>query len=85
MKIDVEGYEGFVIDGAKEALPKIETLVMEFSPALLKKAGTDSASMFRTLSAHFSHIYRIGDTDLVEVTSEECLGSGNQVELLFER
>jgi hypothetical protein len=84
-KIDVEGYEGFVIAGAKETLPRIETLVMEFSPALLKKAGTDPASLLRTLSAHFSRMYRIGVTDLARVTVEECLGSENQVELLFER
>jgi len=38
VKIDVEGYEGFIIDGARETLPRIETLVMEFSPALLKKS-----------------------------------------------
>lgn len=85
VKIDVEGYEGFVIEGAKEILPRIETLVMEFSPGLLNKAGTDPASILRTLSAHFSRIYRIGFTDLAKVTVEECLGSETQVELVFER
>ena len=85
VKIDVEGYEGFVIEGAKETLPRIETLVMEFSPGLLNKAGTDPASILRTLSAHFSRIYRIGFTDLAKVTVEECLGSETQVELVFER
>jgi FkbM family methyltransferase len=85
VKIDVEGYEGFVIDGAKETLPKVETLVMEFSPALLKKAGTDPSSMFRTLTAHLSRIYRIGAADLVKVTVEECLESEHQIELIFER
>jgi FkbM family methyltransferase len=85
VKIDVEGYEGFVIDAAKQTLPRIETLVMEFSPALLIKAGTDPASVLRTLSAHFSRVYRIAVTDLIKVTAEDCLGSGNQVELVFER
>jgi FkbM family methyltransferase len=85
VKIDVEGYEGFVIDGAKETLPRIELLVMEFSPALLKKAGRDAGSMFHILSSLFSRIYRIGATDLIEVTAEECLKSENQLELVFER
>jgi FkbM family methyltransferase len=85
VKIDVEGYEGFVIDGARETLPRIETLVMEFSPALLKKAGTDPTSILRNLSGHFSRIYRIEVTGLVKVTTEDCLESEKQVELVFER
>jgi FkbM family methyltransferase len=85
VKIDVEGYEGFVLDGAQETLPRIETLVMEFSPALLKKAGTDPVSILHTLSAHFSCVYRIGVTDLVKVTTKDCLENENQVELVFER
>jgi FkbM family methyltransferase len=85
VKIDVEGYEGFVIEGATETLPRIETLVMEFSPALLKKAGTDPTSILRNLSGHFSHIYRIEVTGLVKVTTEDCLESEKQVELVFER
>jgi FkbM family methyltransferase len=63
VKIDVEGYEGFVIDGARETLPRIEALVMEFSPALLKNAGGDPASTLRILTGWFSRIYRIGSAD----------------------
>jgi FkbM family methyltransferase len=84
-KIDVEGYEAFVIDGANETLPRIETLVMEFSPALLKKAGGYPASTLHILSGHFSRIYRIENASLVKVTAQDCLGSDNQMELIFER
>ena len=85
VKIDVEGYEGFVIDGAKQTLPRIETLVMEFSPAFLKNAGCDPASTLHILSGYFSRIYRIESADLVKVTAKDCLRSGNQMELVFER
>ena len=85
VKIDVEGYEGFVIEGAKEILPRIETLVMEFSLALLKKAGVDPALTLRALTGQFSRIYRIEKADLVKVTETDCLGSDNQMELVFER
>lgn len=85
VKIDVEGYEGFVIDGAKETLPRIETLVMEFSPALLKMAGQNPASILQTLTAHFSSIYRIENAELVKVAEKDCLRSDNQMELVFER
>jgi FkbM family methyltransferase len=85
VKIDVEGYEGFVLDGAKETLPLIETLVMEYSPALLRAAGRDPATTLRMLTAHFSRIHRIGNAALVEVTTEDCLRDETQVELLFDR
>jgi FkbM family methyltransferase len=85
VKIDVEGYEGFVLDGARDTLPLIEILIMEFTPALLKKAGGDPVKTLDILTRCFSHIYRIEGTGLMEVTAEECLGSDNQVELVFER
>jgi FkbM family methyltransferase len=84
-KIDVEGYEGFVLKGARETLPRIETLVMEFSPALLKKAGVDPTSTLSALTSHFSRIYRVENADLVKVTATDCLRSDNQMELVFER
>jgi FkbM family methyltransferase len=84
-KIDVEGYEGFVIEGGKETLPRIETLVMEFSPALLRNAGGDPASILRILRGCFSRIYRIENADMVRVAAEDCLRSDNQIELVFER
>jgi len=85
VKIDVEGYEAFVIDGAKETLYRTETLVIEYSPQLLRKAGVDTASLFDALSKNFSRIFRIENLDLVEVTVRDCLRNETQVELVFER
>jgi FkbM family methyltransferase len=85
VKIDVEGYEAFVIEGAKETLSRTEILVIEYSPQLLRKAGVDPASLFDTLSNNFSRIFRIENANLVEVTAADCLGSETQVELVFER
>jgi FkbM family methyltransferase len=84
-KIDVEGYEGFVIEGAKETLSRIETLVMEFSPALLKMTGRDPAAILAALSANFSRIYRVEAAGLQRITADDCLGTDRQVELVFER
>jgi FkbM family methyltransferase len=85
VKIDVEGYEAFVIDGANETLSRTEILVIEYSPQFLRKAGVDPASLFDTLSKNFSRIFRIENADLVEVTVGDCLGSETQAELVFER
>jgi FkbM family methyltransferase len=85
VKIDVEGYEGFVLAGAKETLRRMEALVMEFSPSLLNAAGLDPASLLGTLSGEFSRIYRIEPTELVLTSAGDCLGSDRQSELVFER
>lgn len=85
LKIDVEGYEGFVLDGAKETLPRVKTLVMEYSPALLRAAGRDPAATLQMLTAHFSTISRIEGNGLVKVTPEDCLRNETQVELVFDR
>jgi FkbM family methyltransferase len=85
VKIDVEGYEGFVIEGARESLPRIETLVMEFSPALQKGEGVDPALTLRALRPHFSRLYRIDKSCLVKISADDCLGSENLMELILER
>jgi len=85
VKIDVEGYEAFVIEGARETLPRVKSLVMEFSPAILKKAGRDPAATLKILSSHFSSVHRIGNEGLVRVSPEDCLRSDDQMELVFER
>jgi FkbM family methyltransferase len=85
MKIDVEGYEGFVLEGAGETLSRVETLVMEYSPALLRAAGRDPAATLQMLASHFSRISRIGPEGVVRVTAEDCLRDEKQVELVFDR
>jgi FkbM family methyltransferase len=85
LKIDVEGYEGFALDGAAETLSHTEILVTEYSPEYLRKAGFEPALFFENLSRRFSRIFRVRETDLVEVTAAECLRSENQVDLVFRR
>jgi len=85
VKIDVEGYEPFVIEGARETLSRTRALVIEYSPDFLRKAGVAPASLFDALSANFSRVFRFENANLVEVTVKDCLASETQVELLFER
>ena len=85
VKIDVEGYEPFVIAGAQETLSRTQTLVIEYSPHFLRKAGVDPAALFDALATNFSRIFRFENSDLIAVTVEDCLASEKQVELLFER
>ena len=85
VKIDVEGYEPFVIEGASETLSRTETLVIEYSPHFLRKAGVHPSSLFEALSTNFSRVFRFENADLIEVTVKDCLESERQEELVFER
>ena len=85
LKIDVEGYEGFVLEGAQETLPKVDALVLEFSPSLLRKTAKDPAAVLNVLSAHFSRCYHIKGAELAPVTLQDCVATENQVELVLER
>lgn len=85
VKVDVEGYEAFVIDGAGETLPRIEMLVMEFSPGLLRRAGREPAAAIGALCRNFSRFRRIEGAELREIKPEDCLGTDSLMELVLER
>ena len=84
-KIDVEGYEGLVIEGAKETLAQTETLFVEFSPSLQKKAGGSPVATLRILGAYFRRVYRMEGAEFVEMPLESSLRGDESVELIFER
>jgi FkbM family methyltransferase len=85
MKIDVEGYEPFVLQGAEHTLSKTEMLVLEYSPHLWKQAGFDPASVFDALSSHFSRVDAIRNDGLVEISPQNCARSETQIDLLLRR
>lgn len=49
LKIDVEGYEPAVIDGAKRTLARTDAVVLEFSPSLSRDGGLSTSDMARRL------------------------------------
>jgi FkbM family methyltransferase len=85
MKIDVEGFEPFVFQGATETLACTESLALEYSPASWKKKQIDPATVFKNLAAHFSRIHRFHNLDLLPITAEECLHSDTILDLLLRR
>src|SRR5262249_54468049 len=47
VKMDVEGYEPFVFQGAQETLARTEMLAMEFAPSYWKMSSIEPADVFR--------------------------------------
>ena len=85
LKIDVEGYEPFVFEGATQTLSRTQMLAMEFLPEAWKKSGVDAASVFQKLSAQFSLVYRFDGLNLTQISWDECARSERAIDLLLRR
>lgn len=84
IKIDVEGYETFVIRGAKKTLSKTRALVLEFNPNPQLFSEAEAHDFFSSLGGVFGKIYEI-DRGLREISISECVSAKRQMNLIFER
>ena len=85
LKIDVEGYEPFVFDGAQETLSRTQMLAMEFLPEAWRKSGVNAGEVFRKLRANFSRVYRFENSTLQEIGWDDCARSQRAIDLLLRR
>lgn len=85
LKIDVEGYEPFVFDGAAQTLSRTEMLAMEFLPAAWKKSGVDANALFQKLRANFPRVYHFQGLELSPMDWEQCAKSHVALDLLLQR
>ncbi|MBS1839263.1 MAG: FkbM family methyltransferase [Acidobacteria bacterium] len=85
MKLDAEGYEPYIFEGAQQTLARTDLLLMEYAPTYWKKAGFEPASIFQRLLAHFPKMYRFEGTDLVPTTAEACSGTDQTCDLVLRK
>ena len=85
VKIDVEGYEPFVFEGAEETLSRTEMLAMEFAPSYWRMAGIDPGPVFRKLVAYFPRMFLFEGSNFVAVSSEQCSRSEITLDLMMMR
>ena len=64
LKIDAEGYEPAILEGATKALEqgRVGAIVLEFAPALLRRGNTDPASWLNSLGAKAQQIRQIDES-----------------------
>lgn len=65
LKIDVEGYEAVVLEGAEETLKNTHMVFYEVCPSNNRKAGTDISLPFRILTEQGFNIHRFEGEELV--------------------
>lgn len=91
IKIDAQGAEGFIVDGAKQILrdqkPKI---FMEFEPEMLRNNGTEPLGLLEELK-HYGYSVKLIDIEREELRAadavqliEECKRNG-YVDLFLEK
>lgn len=74
MKIDVEGYEYFVLRGAHEVLSHIPYLHTEYSPGYMQRGGVDAQEFINLMRSYQFVSYGIeAEGKLRELTDEQLL------------
>jgi FkbM family methyltransferase len=91
IKMDIQGYEGKMLEGAEKLLqqPSLRTVQMEFWPEGLRNAGTDPKELLKKMASRGFSISLIDKDGLrKEIGIEESLKrtvSQREINLFFER
>ena len=85
MKIDVEGFEYFVLKGAGDLLGRCERIVLEYSPQSLAIAGLERSALLDILRRFGLSARRFTDAGLIPVSYEALLNAPSQWDLLLTR
>jgi FkbM family methyltransferase len=81
IKIDVEGFDGYALRGARELLEsRRPTLFVEFVPSSLAAAGFDPREMIELISGIYEHVFLIDEprATIVRVSRAELLDIVNE-------
>jgi hypothetical protein len=73
------------MQGSAETLCRVQSMVMEYAPYILRHAGAELPEFLGDLKKHFSKIYRIDQNSLVRTNVQEILSQEEAVDLLFEK
>ncbi|MFF5114029.1 FkbM family methyltransferase [Streptosporangium sp. NPDC000509] len=65
IKIDVEGYEGFVLQGAAQTLTALPTLLFELHPELQANCGCDTSELLDLVFARYPWVFLVDELNNV--------------------
>jgi len=98
IKIDVDGFDGRVLSGARKILRAYHPeIIFEWHPILYRKAGNDWITPFRVLCeegyknfiwftkyGEFSHFMTEVDVNVIKLFAEYCFAEGNNSDWHFD-
>jgi FkbM family methyltransferase len=85
LKIDVEGYELPALQGAGELLQRCQTLMLEYSPAYMRRAGLEPADLLQLLQRAGFQVHRLVDGALAPIARDTLLAADMQLDLFARR
>jgi FkbM family methyltransferase len=85
MKVDVEGFEIFVLRGAGALLDRCDRIILEYSPTSLPIAHLPMQALPELLRAHGLRAHAFTPGGLEPVSFEQLAEAGEQMDLLLTR
>ncbi len=85
LKIDVEGYEGFVLEGAESLVERCDTLMLEYTPRFLRRAGLDPSELVDRLLAGGLRPFIWEAGRLAPAGRARLRGTTEQLDLIWRR
>jgi FkbM family methyltransferase len=86
LKIDVEGFEPAVIEGASQSLARTKAIVLEFSPSLSREGGLSIHAMIAQLHRSGFKPYSLASNGRLEPIEREWLaGFDGQLDVIWTR
>lgn len=83
MKIDVEGYEPFVLKGGPLTLERVRTMAVEYAPYILRSVSNEVPAFLATLAQHFKDIRVIKDGEILPVSLSDIERLEDTVDILL--
>jgi FkbM family methyltransferase len=83
MKVDVEGFEYFVLKGAGELLRRCQCIVLEYSPESLRIAGLEAQAVLKIIRKFNFAVQAFADGALVPLGPADLAQAGAQRDLLL--
>jgi len=86
LKIDVEGYEPAVIEGASQALTRTRAVVLEYSPSLSRDGGLSTDAMIDRLQRSGFRAFSLASNGSLEPLEREWLAAfDGQMDIIWTR
>lgn len=70
LKLDAEGSEPMILDGAQEVCARTGVLYSEYDPKLITACNRDPVEYLRTLRTRGFKLYKLSNSQMVELSSQ---------------